>query len=310
MKEFSNEELSQLLINKVSELKKSKVEIEELSCKLEEKNVHLVKVQSQLLEHNEKLEELVKEKTEQLLKASKLATIGELSARIAHDLRNPLNVLKNSMEILKMELEPEATPRINENFERLDRAVFRIAHQVEDVLDYIKPTKLKISEHSLLHVLQEALERVIIPKNITLKITKKDCIVECDNEKIEILFVNLISNAVQAFERKKGMITVRFQKDEDYTIIRISDDGPGIPSDKINKIFDPLFTTRQVGTGLGLPSCKNIVQRHGGEISVSSKEGEGTTFTITLANKPEFDLVGHEFSNKIANDNTLRQVKP
>ncbi len=297
MREFSNEELAQLLIAKVSELKKSKDDIEKLNCKITQNNEKLEKVQCQLLEHNEQLEKLVKEKTEELLKSSKLAAIGELSARIAHDLRNPLSVLKNSTELLKIEMKSKMTPHIEETIDRLDRAIFRMSHQVEDVLDFVKPTKLNIAEHSLLHILQESLERIDVTKKVTLKIPKRDCVVPCDSEKIEILFVNLISNAVQAIGRKKGTVTIRFSKDEDHTIIRISDDGPGIPQDKIDKIFDPLFTTRQIGTGLGLPSCKNVIDRHGGQITVTSKEGQGTTFTISLANKPEFDLIGQEFED-------------
>jgi len=297
MREFSNEELAQLLITKVSELKKAKNNVEELNCKLTQNNEKLEKVQCQLLEHNEQLEKLVKEKTEELLKSSRLAAIGELASRIAHDLRNPLSVLKNSTELLKIEMKSKMTPHIEETIDRLDRAIFRMSHQVEDVLDFVKPTKLNIAEHSLLHILQESLERIDVTKKVTLKIPKRDCAVPCDNEKIEILFVNLISNAVQAIGRKKGTITIRFSKDESHTIIRISDDGPGIPPDKIDKIFDPLFTTRQIGTGLGLPSCKNVIDRHGGQITVTSKEGQGTTFTILLANKPEFDLIGQEFED-------------
>jgi len=297
MREFSNEELAKLLITKVSELKKSKDDVEELNRKLTQNNEKLEKVQCQLLEHNEHLEKLVKEKTEELLRSSKLAAIGELSARIAHDLRNPLSVLKNSTELLKITLKSKMSRNIEENIDRLDRAIFRMSHQVEDVLDFIKPTKLNISKHSLLHILQDSLERIDRPKKVTLKIPKRDCTVPCDSEKIEILFVNLISNAVQAIDKKKGTITVRFSKGESHTIIRISDDGSGIPQDKIDKIFDPLFTTRQIGTGLGLPSCKNVVERHGGQITVTSKKGQGTTFTILLSNKPEFDLVGKEFDD-------------
>jgi signal transduction histidine kinase len=297
MREFSNDELAQLLVTKVAELKKAKDDVEELNCQLTQNNEKLEKVQCQLLQHNEELEKLVKEKTEELLKSSKLAAIGELSARIAHDLRNPLSVLKNSTELLKITLKSKMSPNIEENIDRLDRAIFRMSHQVEDVLDYIKPTKLNIAERSLLHVLQDSLERIDLPKNITLKIPKKDCTVPCDSEKIEILFVNLITNAIQAIEKKKGTIIVRFSKDKSQTIIRISDNGPGIPQDKINKIFDPLFTTRQIGTGLGLPSCKNVVERHGGQITVNSKKGQGTTFTILLANKPEFDIIGQEFED-------------
>ena len=295
MREFSNEELAQLLVNKVSELKKAKCEVEELNCKLKDNNEKLEETQCKLLEHNERLEDLVKEKTEELLKSSKLATIGELSARIAHDLRNPLNVLKNSVELLKIDLEPNMNSHTEETIQRLDRAIFRISHQVEDVLDYLKPAKLNLSKHSLLHILQDSLERIDTPDNISLKIPKKDCTTFCDDEKIEILFVNLISNAIQAIDGKKGAITICFQNDEEYTIIKIADNGPGIPQEKIEKIFDPLFSTRQIGTGLGLPSCKNIVQRHGGEINVSSAVGQGTTFTITISAKPEFDFLEKEF---------------
>jgi len=297
MREFSNDELAQLLVTKVAELKKSKAAVEELNCQLAKNNEKLEKVQCQLLEHNEQLEKLVKEKTEELLKSSKLAAIGELSARIAHDLRNPLNVLKHSTELLKIALKSKMNPNIEENIDRLDRAIFRMSHQVEDVLDYVKPTKLNIAERSLLHILQDSLERIELPKKVTLKIPKRDCTVPCDSEKIEILFVNLISNAIQAIDEKKGTVIIRFSKGESHTIIRISDDGPGIPQNKINKIFDPLFTTRQIGTGLGLPSCKNVVERHGGQITVTSKKGHGTTFTILLTNKPEFDLVGQEFED-------------
>jgi len=297
MREFSNEELAQLLVTKVSELKKSKNEVEELNCKLTKNNEKLEEAQCQLLEHNEQLEKLVKEKTEELLKSSRLAAIGELSARIAHDLRNPLSVLKNSVELLKIEMKSKMTSNIEANIDRLDRAIFRMSHQVEDVLDYVKPTKLNISEHSLLHVLQDSLERIDVPKNVTLKIPKKDCTLACDDEKIEIMFVNLISNAVQAIEKKKGIVAIRFSKDKSQTIIRISDNGPGIPQDKIDRIFDPLFTTRQIGTGLGLPSCKNVVERHGGQITVTSNKGKGTMFTISLANKPEFDIIGQEFED-------------
>jgi len=297
MREFSNDELAKLLISKVSELKKAKNDVEELNCKLTQNNEKLEKVQCQLLEHNEQLEKLVKEKTEELLRSSRLSAIGELSARIAHDLRNPLSILKNSTELLKIKMKSKMSPDEEANLDQVDRAIFRMSHQVEDVLEFIKPTKLNIAEHSLLHVLQESLERIDVPKKVTLKIPKRDCTVLCDSEKIEILFVNLISNAIQAIEKKKGTITIRFSKGEDLTIIRISDDGPGIPQSKIGKIFDPLFTTRQIGTGLGLPSCKNVVDRHGGQITVNSKKGQGTTFTISLSNKPEFDLIGQEFDD-------------
>ena len=294
MKEFSNEELSQLLVNKVKELKKSKTESEELNDRLQDTVAHLEELQAQLEQQNEELEYKVKEKTEQVLKSERLATIGELSARIAHDLRNPLSILKNTVEVMRIELEPTAKESTVKNFARLERAISRISYQVEDVLDYLRPANLCVAEHSLLHILQDSIDRIDIPDNITIKIPKNDHSILCDNEKIETIFVNLVSNSIQTIGDNEGIITIDFTKSDTSTIIKVSDNGPGIPENLIGKIFDPLFTTRQIGTGLGLPSCKNIAERHGGNMSVSSKENQGATFTITIPIKSEFESVGKE----------------
>lgn len=301
MKEFSNEELSQLLINKVHELKKSKAEVDELNEQLQDNMAHLEELQSQLQEHNDELEYKVKEKTDQLLKSEKLATVGELSARIAHDLRNPLSTLKNTVEIMRIDLEPTANEKTMKKFTMLERAIHRISHQVEDVLDYLRPSNLNISEHSLLLVLQDSLERIEIPTNISIRTPKKDYSIPIDNEKMETVFINIISNAIQVIDENPGRIVIGFKEDGNYIKIEISDNGPGIPSDLTEKIFDPLFTTRQIGTGLGLPSCKSIIERHGGTLFVSSKKQLGTTFTIKLPIKSEFELVGKELDSQNSN---------
>ena len=296
MREFSNQELSQLLVNKVKELKKAKTESEELNDRLQDTVAHLEELQAQLEQQNEELEYKVKEKTEQALKSERLATIGELSARIAHDLRNPLSILKSTVEVMRIDLEPTASERTTKSFARLERAISRISYQVEDVLDYLKPANLCVTKHSLLHILQDSIDRIDIPDNITIKIPKNDYSILCDNEKIETIFVNLVSNSMQTIEDNEGRIAIDFTQEDNSVIIKVSDNGPGIPENFIGKIFDPLFTTRQIGTGLGLPSCKNIAERHGGSMSVSSKENQGAIFTITLPIKSEFESVGKEIS--------------
>ncbi len=119
----------------------------------------------------------------------------------------------------------------------------------------------------------------MIPSNVTINFPKDDIVFLCDPQKIEIMLTNIILNAIQAIGDNKGTINIRTKKHQDSIQIKIEDSGPGIPSDIVNKIFDPLFTTKQEGTGLGLASCKNIVEQHKGDITVTNNP---TTFTVTL----------------------------
>lgn len=214
------------------------------------------------------------------IKIKRLLTIGELSARIAHDLRNPLAVVKNAVDLIKIR-NPDMDQRTRELLRTLDRAVIRITHQVDDVLDFVMPKSLHLRSIRLSQILHDSLER--IPKLNTIKINlpENDLEIHCDAEKMEIVFVNLITNAMQAMNNK-GQIDIRTREESGYTIIEIEDTGPGIPKELIPKIFEPLFTTRQIGTGLGLPSCKSIIEKHGGKIEVESILGKYTKFTIKI----------------------------
>ena len=219
------------------------------------------------------------------LRIKRLSVVGELTARIAHDLRNPLSVIKNSAEILKITYDEKTDPSQKEQWDRLERGIYRMTHQVDDVLDYIRSPPLKIEENSMSVIIQDTIERIQIPDTVSIHPPTNDVIFPCDAEKLEVVFVNLIMNAIQAFEGKAGDITITI--DDDYNsnqsiLVQITDNGQGIPNELIEKIFDPLFTTRQVGTGLGLPSCKNIVERHNGKITVDSDSKSGTTFSIVL----------------------------
>ena len=224
------------------------------------------------------------------LRIKRLSVIGELTARIAHDLRNPLSVIKNSAEILQIQYEGTTNEEQKEQWARLDRGIYRMTHQVNDVLDYIKSPPLKIEDTSLSLIIQDTIERIQIPDTVNIHPPTNDVVIPCDSEKLEVVFVNLIMNSIQALNGIAGDVTITI--DENYNsgqsvLIQILDDGPGIPNDVIEKIFDPLFTTRQVGTGLGLPSCKNIIERHKGKISVSSGIKSGTTFSIVLPKHKE-----------------------
>ena len=298
MREFSNEELSKLLVSKVEQLKKEKAQTQELNerlqqhlVELEETTCKLEETQEELKNERDNLERQVKLKTEQLLKKEKLTAIGELSARIAHDMRNPLSIIKNSLEIMKSS-QKNMDEKTKKQWDRIDRSIFRISHQVDDVLDYVKVNPLTKKSTKLSFILRDSIKRVSIPKNINVTLPKNDVVIPCDSERMKVVFVNLIMNAIQAMEFKKGEINISVTNESpDVVLITIKDNGPGIPKKLIHKIFDPLFTTRQIGTGLGLPSCKNIIEKHNGSIDVSSTMGKGTTFLIRLSTTTEWENI-------------------
>jgi len=217
-------------------------------------------------------------------KTKRLTAIGELSSRIAHDLRNPMSVIKNTMEIVEAELNGKINENISKKFKRINRAITRINHQVENVLDFVRDKPLQFENTSLSSILNFVIDRVNVPLGVTINLPKNDVKVYCDFEKLEIVFINLITNAIQAMSNK-GEINIRVIDEESKVVVEIQDSGPGMPEETLSKIFDPLFTTRQVGTGLGLPSCKTIVEKHGGTIEVKTRIGVGTTFVIKLPKK-------------------------
>jgi signal transduction histidine kinase len=294
MKEFSSEELINLLVNKIKELKAEKDKTDELNTRLQDNMAKLEETQQALAQQRDKLQEEIRQKTDKLLKVERLSAIGQLSARIAHDLRNPLSVIQNTSKILRIRLEDQLDAKSSEQWARLDRAVYRMSHQLEDVMDHVRMPQLKKKNYSLSMILQDAIERIDVPPNITIHPPQKDHAIFCDPEKLEIVFVNLLVNAVQAIEDNKGKITVKISddaKDDKFAIISVTDTGIGIPQEIIGKIFEPLFTTKQVGTGLGLSSCKSIVEQHGGTITASSVLGNGSTFTIRIPVTSDWDNI-------------------
>ncbi len=219
-------------------------------------------------------------KSQELLNQEKLAVIGELTARVAHDLRNPLNIIKNTISLMKLK-NPAMVEDMQRYFDRLGRSVDRMTHQVEEVLDYVRPTVLNPKVSSLCDILRTAIERTKIPDTVHITLPTKDVELLCDMEKMEIVFANLITNATQAM-KNYGVISITVDEERDWITIEVSDTGGGIPKEMKARIFEPLFTTKQTGTGLGLVSCKNIIENHGGSITLKETGKNGTTFSIRL----------------------------
>ena len=213
---------------------------------------------------------------DELIKKEKFAVLGQLAANIAHDIRNPLAVLKNSMHFIQKSPNPQTVQREQP---RVDRSIDRIVHQVDDVLEYVGFSPLQFTKKSIREILTSSYYSMSITKNIIVNFPDNDIKIECDEKKLERVFVNILLNAVQAIGSDKGSIDVRIRDKDDRIEIEFENSGLGIDEDNFEKIFEPLFTTKMEGTGLGLAGCKNIVNLHGGIISVTSPP---TIFRIEL----------------------------
>ncbi len=218
--------------------------------------------------------------TDSLQKVERLSAIGELSARVAHDLRNPLGIIKNAIELIEISSNDITDEKLKKRINMIKKASERMSRQINDVLDFARTRPLQLEKKSLREILELSLKSTV---SDTVKITRpsNDASITCDTKQIEVVFSNILLNSVQAMENS-GEIKIRIIENEEDVSIEIEDSGPGIPEDKIEQIFDPLFTTKSSGTGLGLVSCKNIVEQHNGRITVKNNP---TIFQIELPKK-------------------------
>jgi len=196
----------------------------------------------------------------EIISSERLSSIGSLASRLAHDLRNPLSVIKNSMEILKMKLNENMDEQVNHQLSMVGRAVSRMSHQIEDVLDFVNIAALKVQTSSIITIVESALLNTDIPKSVKINLPKNSATALCDPFRLEVVLCNLLKNASQATENK-GEITIRILDKTEHVVIEVEDSGPGVPEADMDKILEPLFTTKQSGTGLGLASCKSIIEK-------------------------------------------------
>lgn len=211
-------------------------------------------------------------------KLDKLVHIGELTSRITHDMRNPLTVIINYATMVRKNAKNKLDKKSLDQLELIEDEARKMYHQIEDVLNYVKLPPLKLQTHSLHDILKKVIDRTPIGDDVEINLPKANPLITCDIDKMEIVFVNLITNAIEAMN-KSGIISINASENKDTITIEIEDSGPGINQENIEKIFEPLFTTKTTGTGLGLASCKNIIDRHQGTISVKNNS---TMFTIKL----------------------------
>ena len=212
------------------------------------------------------------------IRNERLTTIGEIAASMAHNMKNPLGTIRSSAQIVKRNTKGKYK-EIDEVLDRMDRSIEQMSRQIDDVLNFVRTTPLNFEVVSIRTLLDSAIELLEIPANVIIELPQTDLKIKCDSKKIEIVFINLILNSIQAIGKNQGRISIKVNKEDNFVVIEVVDTGNGIPEEYLSRIFSPLITTKEKGTGLGLSTCKNIIEQHGGSISVKNNP---TTFTVRL----------------------------
>ncbi len=245
--------------------------------------------QKELERYRDHLEKLVARRTEELRKAERLATVGELAARIAHEIKNPLTGIYTAFQLLQRGIAKDDLKM--KIYEDIGSEIRRLDETVKDLLAFARPNspnRIQMELKSFLSELIVSLRRHsdVARHQIHLKI-QDNIILTVDPRLIGQVFANLILNASQAME-EPGEITVEAHEHKDFVLIDVRDTGPGVAEGIAASLFEPFFTTKSRGTGLGLSICRKNIEAHGGTLEWINPPGKGSVFRIKLSCR--FDL--------------------
>ncbi len=254
------------------------------------------KAEAQLAELNDRLEQLVQDRTAELRAArreavignERLATLGQLAASIAHEIRSPLSVVRNAVYYLDKVTKEDADPGIRESFEDIDRGLSNAEHIIEELLDYTRRDNAREDRYNLSEVIDRVIHDASPPEYV--KLTREDNSDEAvfstgDAHQIERLVENLVRNAIQAID-DEGSVSIRCSRNGSAASVEVIDTGVGMTEEQLTRIFDPLYTNKSSGTGLGLTISKRYAELNQGELTVESTYGEGSRFRLTLPAVP------------------------
>jgi PAS domain S-box-containing protein len=219
------------------------------------------------------------------LLAEKLAATGRLVQTLAHEVRNPLNNINLSLEQLHHEISQVDDAEIY--MEIIQRNSKRISDIITELLNSSRPAEMSLHSKPLQVILDEsiaaALDRITLQKvKLQINYAPVPAFVKADAEKLKLAFLNVIINAVEAMEEEKGVLAISIESDKESHIVKIRDNGSGIAEENLSKLFEPYFTSKRNGLGLGLAATLNILQAHKGRIEVTSELNKGSQFTITF----------------------------
>jgi signal transduction histidine kinase len=225
----------------------------------------------------------------QMSRAEHLATLGELAAGLAHEIRNPLAGIAGVMDIIGRDLPAKSPAR--EVLKEVNHEVMRVNRILNDLLETARPKPPQYrtadlnstAEHAVIFARQQALSK---PVKVLLYKSERPLLVEHDTAQIQQVLLNLVLNAIQALdEAGSGQVDVDVNARDGQAVVRVSDTGKGIRAEHLPYIFRPFYTTKGNGTGLGLSLVRRIVEDHGGKITVQSEVGKGSTFEVMLPMK-------------------------
>jgi PAS domain S-box-containing protein len=251
------------------------------------------KLEDVLKHDKETLEKLVIERSHELIeahadleRAKRLSDIGTLAATVAHELRNPLVAVNISASILRKKV---SDPSLKKHLDNIDKSLEESEQTINNLLLYSKINPPQLEKVTLWNIFEECAanspclakkhrinSKLEVLKNVSIKV---------DPHQIKEVFYNILNNAYEAMENKKGQIDIWAVEDKDFIKVFIKDNGVGIPKEHLEEVFSPFFTTKPRGTGLGLAVCYQIIHAHGGAIDVESAPRKGTTVSITLPKK-------------------------
>jgi signal transduction histidine kinase len=220
---------------------------------------------------------------EKLIRSERLAAVGELASGVGHELRNPLNVIRNCAYLLNMSLTEKGDEEALDTLKVLDKQIDIANKIVTDLLDFTRIRPPSLTRVDLNNLIQESLSWVTVPESITVSahLNGNSLHIKADPEQISRVFTNIISNAIQAMNGK-GELKIDTGIVDGLAWIKFADTGCGIPEENLEKIFEPLFTTKPKGIGLGLAISKRLAEQNGGKIEVASQVGKGAAFTVKL----------------------------
>jgi two-component system, NtrC family, sensor kinase len=223
-------------------------------------------------------------KNKELIQTKKLAAIGTLAAGVAHELNNPLNNIHLAAQVLARQAGESCTPGVEETVSDILGQTIRVKHIVGDLLEFARGREPRIQPVTLVELITHVYRKLTVNKDrirFTLNADKPDIVLMADPDQMERVFINLFTNAIEAMP-DGGELAAAIRTDGEAVIIAVSDSGKGLHRETSDKVFEPFFTTKDKGTGLGLAIVFNIIKKHFGEIHVTSEEGKGTVFTITM----------------------------
>jgi len=223
------------------------------------------------------------------LQIEKLAATARLVQTLAHEVRNPLNNINLSVEQLMADSKESGnTNSLNAPlFEIIHRNGKRIAKLIDELLASARPTEVEFEKLDLHIVIEDVLsaakDRMTLQQlKLEKNFSTRELYINGDAQKLKLALLNIVMNATEAVEPGKGIITIETKKDSDKNIVTINDNGTGIPEENLSKLFEPYFTSKRNGMGLGLAASLNILQAHKSNIDVESTFGKGTTFKINF----------------------------